>query len=521
MLMGEAGFLMVGKRRYHTVVLPPDLENLDAATMKLLEGFAAQGGALISCGPLPALVDARPSDRGARLARAPGYRRMKPEDVGSRLTPVVGSDFGAIRRAPGDRGILFHQRRKLADGDLLFLVNTSSEAPSTGFVESWVKGVELWDCHTGRIVPYPSTPAGGATKVSFELPPCGSLLLFLSTKPLSASTASAPTPQAGGTAAKVTEIKPSQAMQVRRVGPNVITLDYMDVTAGGQTKRATYFYRANQFAFAQNGMPQNPWDSAVQFKDELIAKRFPPKSGFTATYRFTVEQQVPPLLEIVIERPDLYSITCNGKPVTARKGAWWLDKAFGRIDITAAARVGENAVTLKAAPMTVFHELEPAYLLGDFSVEPRKAGFAVAPPKPLGLAAWDRQGLPFYAEGVKYVQTFDIAKPSGSYRVALGRWLGSVARVVVNGREMGHLGWQPCECEVGAALHPGTNTIEVTVIGTLKNTLGPHHAGKTAGTAWPAMFHQGPETGPPPGAAYDTLGYGLFEPFVLRSVAAK
>ena len=35
---------MVGKRRYHTVVLPPDLENLDAATMKLLEGFAAQGG---------------------------------------------------------------------------------------------------------------------------------------------------------------------------------------------------------------------------------------------------------------------------------------------------------------------------------------------------------------------------------------------------------------------------------------------------------------------------------------------
>jgi hypothetical protein len=61
----------------------------------------------------------------------------------------------------------------------------------------------------------------------------------------------------------------------------------------------------------------------------------------------------------------------------------------------------------------------------------------------------------------------------------------------------------------------------VTVVGTLKNTLGPHHAGKISGTAWPAIFHQGPETGPPPGAAYDTLGYGLFEPFVLRSVAAK
>ena len=88
--------------------------------------------------------------------------------------------------------------------------------------------------------------------------------------------------------------------------------------------------------------------------------------------------------------------------------------------------------------------------------------------------------------------------------------------MTVNGKETGYVGWQPCECDVTGSLRPGTNTIEVTVIGTLKNTLGPHHAGKMAGTAWPAMFHQGPETGPPPGAAYDTLGYGLFEPFVLR-----
>ena len=35
------------------------------------------------------------------------------------------------------------------------------------------------------------------------------------------------------------------------------------------------------------------------------------------------------------------------------------------------------------------------------------------------------------------------------------------------------------------------------------------------------MFHQGPETGPPAGAAYDTLGYGLFEPFVLRNASRQ
>jgi hypothetical protein len=30
------------------------------------------------------------------------------------------------------------------------------------------------------------------------------------------------------------------------------------------------------------------------------------------------------------------------------------------------------------------------------------------------------------------------------------------------------------------------------------------------------MFHQGPEFGPPPGDRYQTVSYGLFEPFVLE-----
>ena len=67
-------------------------------------------------------------------------------------------------------------------------------------------------------------------------------------------------------------------------------------------------------------MPRNPWDSSVQFKDELISKTFRPDSGFEATYRFTIEDRVPEQLWIVIERPDLYTITCNGKPVSAAEG---------------------------------------------------------------------------------------------------------------------------------------------------------------------------------------------------------
>ncbi|MCZ7636363.1 MAG: hypothetical protein M5U12_10200 [Verrucomicrobia bacterium] len=49
------------------------------------------------------------------------------------------------------------------------------------------------------------------------------------------------------------------------------------------------------------------------------------------------------------------------------------------------ARPGENVVTLKARPFTIFHELEPAYLRGDFSLKPTARGFVVAPDQPLKI----------------------------------------------------------------------------------------------------------------------------------------
>jgi len=694
----EGERLRVGKRAYDVVVLPPMTETLGAKTMQLLERFAKGGGRIIGCGPPPALVDGRPSDRGAKAAQSANWRIVDPSAVAAILSAV--DDGFAIRRAADDKGILFHQRRRLDDGQLLFLVNTSIEGPSSGTIEAAAKGIEQWCCRSGKVAAYPFTPTGDKITAKFELAPCGSLLLFLSNKPL------APAKPA---VEKPAPIAPRGPMQVRRVEPNVLTLDYMDITAGGKSEKNRYFYQANQMAWKANGMERNPWDSAVQYKDELISKKFPPESGFEATYHFTIEGAVPKPLWIVIERPDLYAITCNGKPVAAAKDAWWLDRAFGKIDLTAVAKAGENAVTVKAKPFTMYHELEPAYVLGDFALKPTESGFAIVPPAPLvvqqgvthgndlegmhwlsggvgfgrdpakkesndfapwvifdlgravdlkairvwnynevrltgrgvkglevtgsatgaddsftmpigkfelaqapgssgsdfsqllradakgvrfvkfrvlsnhhgvqfpaaadakdnafaglsevrffaaaaepakidgvaihrvsselaashdrgakhlvdgsglgkGGLGWNQQGLPFYAAGVAYAQTFDVAQPAGRYRLSVPAWYGSVAKVVVNGKLAGHLAWRPWECDVTESIRPGKNTVEVIVIGTLKNTLGPHHAGPGVGSAWPGMFHQGPEHGPPPGNAYHTLGYGLFEPFVLEQV---
>ncbi len=123
----------------------------------------------------------------------------------------------------------------------------------------------------------------------------------------------------------------------------------------------------------------------------------------------------------------------------------------------------------------------------------------------LGEAAvgWNQQGMPFYATGVAYRQTFQVDQLGGRYKVSASRWYGSVAKVVVNDKLCGQLVSPPWEVDVTDAIRNGENKVEVIVIGTLKNTLGPHHAGTGVGSAWPGMFQQGPEHSPP-GSVYHT-----------------
>ena len=132
---------------------------------------------------------------------------------------------------------------------------------------------------------------------------------------------------------------------------------------------------------------------------------------------------------------------------------------------------------------------------------------------------WDAQGAPFYAAGVKYSRDFEISgKPSGEnsrYFVQLPRWNGSVAKVYVNGKLAGHVAFEPSELDVTDFLKAGKNRIDVVVIGTLRNTLGPHY-GNVFGIAGPGHFRHGPATGPPPASEYTTEGYGLFAPFELE-----
>jgi hypothetical protein len=131
------------------------------------------------------------------------------------------------------------------------------------------------------------------------------------------------------------------------------------------------------------------------------------------------------------------------------------------------------------------------------------------------LGHWNKQGSPLYNQGASYQQRFNIVETKSRYFIQLADWQGSVAKVLVNGKDTGYIWHQPWQCEVTRQIKKGKNEIEVVVIGTLKNTLGPHHSKPLPGEVRPQSFREAPPKGPPTGNKYHTVGYGLTEPFKL------
>ena len=510
------GRLTVGQRSYGLMVLPPGLENLDSATAGLLADYLKAGGKVLAFVEAPRFLDGAETDRVKRLAAqyaSQWTRAQSPaEEAAARL--LADPDVEFIR--PNKSGKLFYQRRKLDEGQLLFLVNASLEEPATGTAKVKGKSAMQLDPQTGKIAPFPAAPEGGRAAISFDLPPAGSLLLFVS----GSGTGSQPVRAAGG--AGFQPVDPASPLAIKRLSPNALTLDYCDLKLDGSIEKDVYYYNAADKVFKRYGFEAgNPWGTAVQYKTAILDRnKFPADSGFEATFHFETAGGVDKTgLQAVIERPEFWKVSINGRPVERRPGAWWLDRAFGVFDIGRHVLEGDNAVTLAARPMSVHNELEPIYILGDFGLESQGRGWKLVRAAPLKTGAWKEQALPFYSYGVSYLAGYRLGRTAGRYKVRLGKWQGTVAEVLVNGRPAGIIGWQPYELDITDAARAagGEVRVEVIVYGSLKNLLGPHHGKINRGLTSPQSFRSAPPH-MPAGTGYDVESYGLFEAFRLLQV---
>jgi hypothetical protein len=377
---------------------------------------------------------------------------------------------------------------------------------------------EEWDPFTGKVKPYPFVRHSGKLDVAFSLPPGGSLLLCL--KDERAKPAAAPV-------IVWEDVAADGGLAVESLSPNVLTLDYCDLVLGGRTEKDLYFYDAQRKTYEHHGLGRNPWDSAVQYKTNILDRdKFPANSGFEAVFWFRAvkgDAQDFTDLKAVVERPELFRVFVNDREVKALPGEWWLDRAFGVFPVGSHVVSGKNKITVKAKPFTIHSELEPVYLLGDFRLAGAARGFELHPPAPLAAGSWKAQGLPFYGAGVRYRKTYTVPQdePRPAFRLRLGSWLGATAEVFVGDKRVGTVAFAPYEADLTDALAIGPNDVSVVVYGTLRNTLGPFHNDQPLGRAWPGSFQQGAKGGLPPGSEYSSVDYGLFDDFKVLKGAVR
>ncbi|MBN1466477.1 hypothetical protein JXA02_11985 [candidate division KSB1 bacterium] len=496
------GRLLMNDRSYRAVVLPPHYENFNARTFELLRQFLAEGGSVYNFGEMPTHVDGRVEEKTAALQHHMQWKKIKSV---AKFVEQMDREFKLANplKVGGD---LYHMRRDLENGQLVFLTNFSLQAAAKGSFSVLGASVQELDALSGAIRAYPTKSINGYVEISFDLPPAGSLLLYISDAEMPATTAPFK-PQY-----KVMATGPST---VERLSPNILTLDYINLTVDAQEYNGIYYYTGGLHIWKAHGYEENPWVSSVQWQTEWVeADTFVQGSGFDASYPFIVDKGVAmSSLRAVVENPDLWQVRINGQAIKPMPNEWAVDETWGVFDISEHVVVGQNELSISMHPMSIYAEIAPAYILGNFQLAEQERGWKIVPAATLECGSWREQGHPFYPYDVRYSKKLVLTEAK-SVLVRLGEWRGTVASVHVNGVKIGIIGWQPFELDVSDAMRKGENRIDVVVTGSLKNLLGPHHNVSRRGVVTPWSFKYAPEE-QPRGRDYDLLDYGLLEDFEI------
>ena len=511
----EGSKLRVGQRDYSLVVIPAEMENIDQPTFELLQKYLKNGGMVLSFNPNIARMNGALSTAVNDLAEKYPKQWVVAEKLesSSALNMLMHSDFAMNDQTRN--GMLYHQRRILDDGQLIFVVNSH---PSEGARAQMVvdgKYVSKLNLETGEIYTYPAGDQSGKVSIQVELEPAGSALFFVgNVKP------SEPGFQPVSKTEKV--VMSNGTVQVKRESDNILMVNYLDLKTAKSSKEDIYFMDALIGLFNENGVEMgNPWQHKIQYGKNYIAldTLFKDDSWFEASYHFRINPNVGEetlkSIRAVVERPEMWQVSINGHDVSKMEGTWWIDKDFPEYKVGEYVKSGINTLTLKAPRMNVFAEIMPVYLLGDFLVTPAKKGFEISNGNIANLGSWHSEGLPFYSQKVAYSQTFNVNKgDANGYKVRLQKWNGSIAEVWVNGESAGVIAWQPNELDVTPLLKDGENVVTVKVFGSLKNTFGFFYNDNNSWIFGPHSWNYGPKE-VPNASDYYLIDYGLFEPFQL------
>lgn len=509
----DKGRLYVGRCSYTAVVIPQEMEHMMSSTAALLEEAAASGVDVISLGEnckyrdgrewFGPKLSARLVDRGTlseEMKRA-GYQPVNLEGKGISCRKIVLNN--------GKNGEA-----------LLFLVNSTPERQSGRM--SLTDGT-LWetDLFTGETRTFAFGEGESLASFSLELETCQSRMLYL-------------VPDAGegnGTAAvrsgnicdpcrekkeKEYQLEPQN---IRLLEDNVLVVDYGTLFLRDKVYSDIYVMEACDKVYQAHGLEKDPWDMSVQFKKTYTDKNnFKENSGFIMAYYFEIEK-IPERLYLAAEQPGISRLKVNGREVSWEEGRYFLDTHIGMADIREFVKEGDNTALIEVSPFDLDMEIQPIYILGNFSLKEEK-DFIIGEKRPIRNGGLREQGVVFYGGRVSYEYDVCFEEIPDGCSLILPEFEASALSIYVNGQYAGTAGIGLGEVyPIEQFCRQGNNEIRVELSCSLKNLFGPFHTRETIrNSAWPGAWRLAPAYGKPEPSKYDTISYGLKGPLFIKTV---
>ena len=463
--------LKVGAMQYDAIVVPA-CETLRKSTVERLEAFRKAGGKLIFMGSAPKWMDAKPSDRPAKLYRASEIISFTRGELITALEPVRDIE---IRGGDGaySQNVLYQMRE---DGDDRWVFLCRGVFPYNKDISGSFKltvripgkwRVRLYDTLTGDISDKAVTYRNGMTEIVSRMFDYDSFLFRLS--PLveeeAPAIASAPAKKV------VASLATPSLVPFTLCEPNALLLDMAEYALDDEPYHGREeLLRADTLCRQKLGWPTlsggaaQPWCIEKEAITHKIRLRF----------RINSELRLYGT-KLAIENPETAEIIWNGVKLDNKAKGYYVDRSIKTVRIPVVNK-GENILEL-VLPFGKRTATEWCYLLGEFGVRVTGSEATVVPlAKTLGYGDIVSQTLPFYSGAIDY--HVDVVVPEEhageEVRVTVPQYRGSVVTAWIDGREVGVVAYPPYRISVGA-LTAGEHRITLRLYVPRTNGFGPVH----------------------------------------------
>ncbi|MDQ0875279.1 hypothetical protein QFZ77_003938 [Paenibacillus sp. V4I3] len=510
----RGGNLAVNLVEYRIVVIPV-IQTMLSSTFQLLSDFLEAGGKVIAVGSRPTMIEGRPTDLLSELYdHANMTIVVDVEDTVTVLERIRPRRVSLTNTQSIEAHEMLYMLRDIGDCRALFVVNNDREG--THRISITMEGtgsVEEWNALTGEVKNVEIVVRDGYVHFEDVFGPADSKLYIMNADK---SAESHPVPgrsSADETTVTVVELGP--VCRFTRTMPNVLTLDTCSYRFGdGGWSEETGVWQAQRAIRDALGMRQvyyNGLEQRYKWIDEPH-----PENGTSAVFRFTFQVSVIPTNDVylIVESAEYYDIQLNGVTISNLPVGWFLDRTFDKV-LLHGLKEGENELFLSCQ----YHnhlEVEDIYLIGDFGVDADRA--VVTEPETLKFGDWCLQGYFHYCGSMIY--HFDVIVENNAISrtvLELGEYSAVTVEVRVNGKTAGHVPWRAANrLDLTEHLHDGDNQVEIEVMGSPRNMLGPFHhtAGDTSTTNWASFRKEGDDYTP----EYKLRSYGLFDQIKLYRI---